>query len=84
MDGFIDGLARALASLPEASRDGFGGGPPKLTAPRPSTAAETQAAVAAFARALGRPVDFAVAVDPALIAGLEIETPARRGAQQFS
>ena len=41
--GFIDGLARALASLPEASRDGFGaGGTPKLTAPRPLTAAETE------------------------------------------
>ncbi len=76
VDGFIEGLAKALASLPDASRDGFGAGePPKLTAPRPLTSAETQSCRDAFARALGRPVDFAVAVDPALIAGLEIETP---------
>jgi F-type H+-transporting ATPase subunit b len=76
VDGFIDGLAKALAALPEASRDGFAAGdPPKLTAPRPLTAAETQSCRDALARALGRPFDFAVAVDPALIAGLEIETP---------
>ena len=76
VDGFIDGLARALASLPEASRDGFGAGErARLIAPRPLTAAELQAAHDAFARALGRPVDFAVVVEPAVIAGLEIETP---------
>ncbi|RBP09688.1 ATP synthase F0 subcomplex B subunit [Roseiarcus fermentans] len=76
VDGFIDGLAGALASLPEASRDGFGAPDrPTLTAPRPLTAAEIQSARDAFARALGRPVDLAVAVDPSLIAGLELETP---------
>ena len=42
VDGFVDGLAAALASLPEASRDGFGArDKPTLTAPRPLTAAET-------------------------------------------
>ena len=76
VDGFIDGLAAALASLPEASRDGFGAtDSPRLVAPRPLTAAETQSCHDAFARALGRPVDFAVVVDPAVIAGLELETP---------
>jgi F-type H+-transporting ATPase subunit b len=75
VDGFIDGLAKALASLPEASRNGFGAGEPaKLTASRALTPAESQSCRDAFARAIGRPVDFAVAVDPALIAGLEIET----------
>ncbi len=75
VDGFIDGLAEALASLPEASRDGFGASSPaQLTAPRTLTPAETQSCREAFARALGRPVDFAVVVDPAVIAGLEIET----------
>jgi F-type H+-transporting ATPase subunit b len=29
----------------------------------------------AFAKALGRPLDFSVDVDPDLIAGLELETP---------
>ena len=76
VDGFIDGLAKALASLPDASRDGFGAGDaPRLTAPRPLTPAEAQSCRDAFARALGHPVDFAVTVDPAVIAGLEIETP---------
>ena len=76
VDGFIDGLAKALASLPEASRDGFDAGDvPKLTAPRPLTAAEAQSCHEAFTRALGRPVDFAVVVDPAVIAGLELGTP---------
>ncbi len=76
VDSFIDGLAAALASLPEASRDGFGAADaPRLLAARPLTAAETQSCHDAIARALGRPVDFAVAVDPAVIAGLELETP---------
>jgi F-type H+-transporting ATPase subunit b len=76
VDGFIEGLAKAMASLPDASRDGFGAGEaPRLTAPRPLTSAEAQSCRDAFARALGRPVDFAVVVDPAVIAGLEMETP---------
>ncbi len=76
VDGFIDGLAAALASLPDASRNGFGAADaPRLLAPRPLTAGETQSCRDAVARALGRPVDFAVVVDPALIAGLELETP---------
>jgi F-type H+-transporting ATPase subunit b len=76
VDGFIDGLAEALASLPEASRDGFGASDtPRLTTPRPLTAAEAQSCHDAFARALGHPVNFAVVVDAAVIAGLELETP---------
>ncbi len=76
VDGFVDGLAKALASLPETSRDGLGAdGAPRLTAARPLTAEETQSCRDAFAEALGRPLDFVVAVDPGLIAGLELETP---------
>ena len=75
VDGFIDGLAKALASLPEASRDGIDAATPRLSAPRPLTAQETQSCRDAFAAALGRPLDFVVAVDPGLIAGLELETP---------
>jgi F-type H+-transporting ATPase subunit b len=75
VDGFIDGLAMAMTSLPQASRDSFAvADKPMLTAPRPLTAAETEACHDALARALGRPVDFAVRVDPAVIAGLELET----------
>jgi F-type H+-transporting ATPase subunit b len=76
VDGFIDGLAEALASLPEASRDGIdGAGEPQLTAARALTPEEAQSCRAALARALGRPLDFVVATDPDLIAGLELETP---------
>jgi F-type H+-transporting ATPase subunit b len=76
IDGFIDGLAEALASLPEASRDGLGAGDkPRLTAARALTAAEIQSCRDAFAHALDRPLDFSVAVDADLIAGLELETP---------
>ena len=75
VDGFIDGLAEALASLPASSRDGIGGtGGSRLTAPRELTAQEAQSCRAAFAKALGRPLDFAFAIDPDLIAGLELET----------
>jgi F-type H+-transporting ATPase subunit b len=74
VDGFIDGLAGALASLPESSRDGIGGAStPRLIAPRELTPEEAQSCREAFARALGRPLDFAVAIDPDIIAGLELE-----------
>ncbi len=75
IDGFIGGLAEALATLPEASRDGIGGGETKLKAARPLTPAETQSCRDAFENALGRPFAFTVAVDPDVIAGLELETP---------
>ena len=76
VDGFIVGLAEGLASLPAASRDGLvAGEDARLTAARPLTEAEMKSCRAAFAAALGRPLDFAVAVDPDLVAGLELETP---------
>ena len=76
IDGFVEGLAKALASLPPPSRNGIGSdGAPRLSAPRPLTPEETQSCRDAFAGALGRPLDFVVAVDPGLIAGLELETP---------
>jgi F-type H+-transporting ATPase subunit b len=76
VDGFVDGLATAMASLPQASHDDFAAADkPTLTAPRRLTAAETDACHDALARALGWPVDFTVRVDPAVIAGLELETP---------
>ncbi|HZZ62362.1 MAG TPA: hypothetical protein VFE63_14515 [Roseiarcus sp.] len=39
-----------------------------MTAPRPLTAEEVQSCRKVFAKALGRPLDFVVAVDPGLIA----------------
>ena len=61
--------------MPQASRDGIDAAPPRLSAARPLTAEETRSCRDAIATALGRPVDFVVAVDPGLIAGLELETP---------
>jgi F-type H+-transporting ATPase subunit b len=76
VDGFIDGLAQALASLPPASRDGLAAGQnARLKAPRSLNDAEMKSCRNAFAKALGRPLDFSVDVDPDLIAGLELETP---------
>jgi F-type H+-transporting ATPase subunit b len=76
VDGFVDGLAEALASLPAASRDRIdAGGKPRLTAARALDAREAQSCRDALAKALGRPLEFTIATDPDLIAGLELETP---------
>ena len=76
VDGFIAGLAQALASLPAASRDGFGvGDTARLIAARPLDEKEMKSCREAFAKALGRPVNFSLSVDPHLVAGLELETP---------
>ncbi|OJY67306.1 MAG: hypothetical protein BGP12_14295 [Rhodospirillales bacterium 70-18] len=74
--GFIPGLAAALAGLPEAARTAIGqDGPVPLTAARALTPAEAEACRAAVSGALGRAAEIAIQVDPALIAGLEIDTP---------
>jgi F-type H+-transporting ATPase subunit b len=76
VDGFVEGLANALASLPVTSRDGIGPGEgARLTAARPLDEREVKSCREAFARALGRPLDFTIRLDPDLIAGLELETP---------
>lgn len=72
--GFIDGLADAIAALPEASRADFATrGEPTLTAPRPLTAEEDALCRERLENALGRPLKFALRVDPTLLAGLELE-----------
>jgi F-type H+-transporting ATPase subunit b len=75
--GFIDGLVEELSALPAAIRADMGtdGAPIRLTAARALTADEAQACRARLAQGLGRPVEVAVTVDPALIAGLEIDMP---------
>jgi F-type H+-transporting ATPase subunit b len=75
--GFIDGLAEGVQALPEASRGSVGedGVPLRLKAARGMTDAELNACRDTLGRALGRPIELAVDVDPSLIAGLEIETP---------
>lgn len=73
--GFIDGLAEGLARLPSEARAELGrdGVPLRITAARALSAQEETACRAALATCLARPVAIDVHVDPALIAGLELD-----------
>jgi len=75
--GFIDGLASELAKLPESTRAQLGADGTGLTliAPRTLSAAELALCRAELTRVLGRELPLQLAVDPALIAGLELEAP---------
>ena len=75
--GFIDGLARELAALPEATRTQLCGNDEAvhLIVPRALTTDELAACQAAITQALGHPLQVQVTVDPAVIAGLELEAP---------
>ena len=74
--GFVAGLAEAVATLPEATRAALGTGAPlALKAPRPLDDDERATIAGALADVLGRPAEIAVTVDPALLAGLELEMP---------
>jgi F-type H+-transporting ATPase subunit b len=77
VSAFIDGLAAGLAKLPEGTRASVGadGTSIRLTTARPVTPAEGEACRNALAKVLGHPVAVEVSVDPALIAGIELETP---------
>ncbi len=72
--GFIDGLAEALAALPDEARQDFGrDGLAVLVAPRALTKEEEALCGAAFAKALGHPLDLDIRIDAAMLAGLELE-----------
>lgn len=77
IDGFVDGLAEAVAQLPERTRSEIGaeGSPVTLTTARKLAANESEACEAALSRALGRNVTIESRVDPGLMAGIEIEAP---------
>ncbi len=74
---FIDGIAAGLAELPDGTRASLGanGAPIRITAARALTAPEGEACRTALIKILGRPVPIEFGTDPALIAGLELETP---------
>jgi|SRR5271155_1885865 len=74
---FIDGIATGLAKLPEGTRASVGadGGSVRLTAARAVTPEEVEACRKALAGVLGHPVSVEVSVEPALIAGIELEAP---------
>jgi F-type H+-transporting ATPase subunit b len=75
VDGFVNGLSNALASLPPETRKAFGasGDPILLRAPRALTKEETELCRRVLIEALGRPTEFRVEIDPSLIAGVELE-----------
>lgn len=74
--GFVDGLAEAVAELPEATRASIGSeGPVTLRAARPLADGEAQQIAERLGTVLGRPPALSVETEPALIAGLELETP---------
>ena len=74
---FIDGIATGLSKLPEGTRASVGadGTSVRLTAARAVTPEEVEACRKAIAGVLGHPVLVEVSVEPALIAGLELEAP---------
>ncbi|AIV58292.1 ATP synthase F0 subunit B [Burkholderia pseudomallei] len=74
--GFVDGVAASLARLPADVRASLADedAQVRLVAPRALTAQEAAACRAAFAASVGRPLEPDVRVDPALIAGLELES----------
>jgi F-type H+-transporting ATPase subunit b len=74
IESFAAGLAQELRALPESARREIGAGA-RLLVSHPLRDVERARVTAAVEGALGRPVELTFAVDPGLIAGLEIETP---------
>jgi F-type H+-transporting ATPase subunit b len=72
---FIDGIATGLAKLPQGTRASVGadGTSIHLTIARAVTPQEEEACRKALSDVLGHPVAVEVSVDPALIAGIELE-----------
>ena len=77
VSAFIDGIASGLAKLPERTRTSVGadGTSIHLTTARAVTPQEVEACRKALADVLGHTVAVEVSVDPALIAGIELEAP---------
>jgi len=74
--GFIDGLAEAVAGLPEATRGGIGtDGPVRLRAARALTEDERTLLTKRLGEVLGGALSFEIEADPTLIAGLELDAP---------
>lgn len=77
VSAFVADLAAGVAALPEASRAALaqGGATLILRAPRALTADEARACRDRLATAIGADLPLTVAVDPTLIAGLELDAP---------
>jgi len=77
IDGFIDGLARAIADLSAESRTALAneGAPLTLLSACALTPEQQTRCTAAIGKVIGRTPQMAFAVDAGLIAGLEIRSP---------
>lgn len=76
VEGFIDGLAEALADLPETTRARLGAdGPVTIRAPRPLTPGERDHLDRKLGEVLGAPLPLEIETDSGLIAGLELVAP---------
>lgn len=75
--GFIDGLAAELAKLPGDLRASLGhaGAPLRLVAARALSTVEQDDCQRAISKALGHEAVLSLGVDPAVLAGLELEAP---------
>jgi F-type H+-transporting ATPase subunit b len=75
VSAFINGIATGLAKLPQGTRASVGadGTSIHLTIARAVTPQEEEACRKALSDVLGHPVVVEVSVDPALIAGIELE-----------
>jgi F-type H+-transporting ATPase subunit b len=77
ISGFVDGLANAIAAVPASSRDELAAAGNALTlsfADAP-TAGEQAAILDALSHAVGHSLQVQIAIDPSLIAGLELRGP---------
>ncbi|MEO6972588.1 MAG: F0F1 ATP synthase subunit delta [Rhodoferax sp.] len=73
VDGFVDGLAAAVAALPAGSRTALASGAPlRVSAARALTPVERDQLRAVIGESLGRAVTIEATVDPSLLAGLEL------------
>ena len=74
VSGFIDGLAEAVASLPETVRAGIGDtGPVRIRAARAVTPDEQTHLQERLGAVLGRAPELEIEVDQTLLAGLELD-----------
>ena len=77
VDAFINGITSGVSSLPDATRATMGanGTAIHLIAARSLTAQERESCQTGLSGVLGRPIEIDFSVDPALVAGLELEAP---------
>lgn len=71
-EAWLPGLIEALAALPEASRLRIAAGPVKLTFAHLPDSAGVDACRRALEKAIGAPLNLAVAEDTGLLAGIEL------------